>query len=182
MLHTVVCTGFNAAAPQLLYSADKTQNKAVLDRGTVGDSEEPRIGGPLFLQLLTEDILRSFAVSSVSMVSCGFEHCIALTASGYVVSWGYGASGSLGHGDYVSYTQPKLVTAGGLNSHKIVHATCGGYHNAAITDQGSLFMWGRADVGQLGLPESYLQSDDMGKVCTYPKEVPKYLFYSKPIR
>ena len=105
------------------------------------------IGGPLFLQLLTDNILRSFAVSQVIQVSCGFEHCLALTASGCVVSWGYGASGSLGHGDYVSYTQPKLITAGGLNTKKVAYATCGGYHNACITDEGKLFTWGRGDVG-----------------------------------
>jgi hypothetical protein len=25
------------------------------------------------------------------------------------MSWGCGASGSLGHGDYVSYTEPKII-------------------------------------------------------------------------
>ena len=104
MLHTVLCTGFNATAPRLLYSTDTVKNRAVLDRGACSeDADESNVGGPLFLQLLTDSILRSFAVSQVSHISCGFEHCIALTASGRVVSWGYGASGSLGHGDYVSY-------------------------------------------------------------------------------
>ena len=102
--------------------------------------------------MLTDTILRSFAVSAVTQLSCGFEHCLALTASGCLVSWGYGASGSLGHGDYVSYTQPKLITAGGLNSKQVVYATCGGYHNGALTADGKVFMWGRADVGQLGHP------------------------------
>ena len=37
-----------------------------------------------------------------------------------------------------------------------------------------MFTWGRADVGQLGLPESYLEIDDMGKVCTFPKAVPDF--------
>ena len=170
LIHEVVCTGFNASAPKLLYSTEKAKNKAVIDKGSGSDgSEEQHVGGPLFLQLLTDSILRSFSVSAVTQLSCGFEHCIALTASGCVVSWGYGASGSLGHGDYVSYTQPKLITAGGLSAHKVSYITCGGYHNAAITSKGSLFMWGRADVGQLGLPESYLKSDDMGKVSTFPK-------------
>ena len=33
LLHTVVCTGFNAAAPRLIYSNEKEQNKAVIDKG-----------------------------------------------------------------------------------------------------------------------------------------------------
>ena len=150
LLHTVVCTGFNAAAPKLLYSTDKQMNRAILDKGVAStnpNNDEARIGGPLFLQLLTDTILRSFAISSVTQVSCGFEHCIALTATGTVVSWGYGASGCLGHGDYISYTQPELVSAGGLNTHNIAFVTCGGYHNAAMTDNGKVFTWGRADVG-----------------------------------
>ena len=109
------------------------------------------MGGPLFLKLLTEKILKSFARSQVKYLSCGFEHCLAVTESGNVVSWGYGASGCLGHANYTSYTQPKLVTSGNLNYQKVVYATCGGYHNGVITETGDLFMWGRADVGQLGL-------------------------------
>ena len=71
---------------------------------------------------------------------------------------------------------------GGLNAKKVTYVTCGGYHNAAITEQGALFTWGRADVGQLGLPETYLQTDDMGKVCTFPKAVPEYTFGTNAVR
>jgi len=41
----------------------------------------------------------------------------------------------LGHGDYVSYTKPKLV-GGGLLSKKIIYAECGGYHNGVVTSDG----------------------------------------------
>ena len=64
-----------------------------------------------------------------------------------MVSWGYGASGCLGHGNYTSYTQPKLVTGGNLNTKRVVFAQSGGYHNGVVTDEGHLYMWGRADVG-----------------------------------
>jgi alpha-tubulin suppressor-like RCC1 family protein len=51
------------------------------------------------------------------------------------VTWGYGASGVLGHGDYVSFTQPKLVQ-GGLHTKCVVYGECGSYHNAVITNDG----------------------------------------------
>lgn len=56
--------------------------------------------------MLTPVILKSFfsGVSPVKWISCGFEHCIAVNENGKVFSWGYGASGSLGHGNYTSYT------------------------------------------------------------------------------
>ena len=101
-------------------------------------------------------------------LTCGFEHCIALTASGLLVSWGYGASGSLGHGNFTSYTRPKLITTNGLNTKRVIYVQAGGYHTGAITDDGSLYMWGRADVGQLGLPSENLVKDSIGLVQNCP--------------
>ena len=41
LIHEVVCTGFNASAPKIIYSADKAKNKAIIDKGSVSkDSEE----------------------------------------------------------------------------------------------------------------------------------------------
>ena len=162
-MHTVTCTGFNSAAPKLVFSSEKTGSEGVVDKPESGEGEEP-----LFIRLMTPSVLKSFATSSVMWLSCGFEHCIAVTQSGNVVSWGYGASGCLGHGNYTSYTQPKLITAGNLNTKQVVFAQCGGYHNGVVTADGHLYMWGRADVGQLGLPLTVLADDRMGKVSTVP--------------
>jgi len=96
---------------------------------------------------------------------------MALTLNGQVFTWGYGASGCLGHGNYISYTQPKLVTAGGLQYKRVTFAESGGYHSAALTTDGHLYTWGRADVGQLGLPEPFLKTDSLGKVATVPMHV-----------
>ncbi len=60
-------------------------------------------------KLLTPNILKLFTVNNVAMISCGFEHCLLLDSAGRVMSWGCGASGSLGHGDCVSYTEPKVI-------------------------------------------------------------------------
>jgi alpha-tubulin suppressor-like RCC1 family protein len=37
-------------------------------------------------------------------------------------------------------------------SKRIIFGECGGYHNGVVTKDGQLYMWGRADAGQLGLP------------------------------
>ena len=81
----------------------------------------------------------------MTWVSCGFEHCLALTVFGTVASWGYGASGCLGHGNFISYISPKVVTQ--LEGKFVNFIESGGYHNAAITNEGELYMWGRSDVG-----------------------------------
>ena len=58
-----------------------------------------------------------------------------------------------------------------MNTKRIVFAQAGGYHNGVVTDEGHLYMWGRADVGQLGLPSNILDKDTMGKVATVPIHV-----------
>jgi len=47
------------------------------------------------------------------------------------MSWGYGASGCLGHGNYDSLQNPKQIEA--LYKKNIVFIECGGYHNSGLT-------------------------------------------------
>jgi alpha-tubulin suppressor-like RCC1 family protein len=105
----------------------------------------------------------------VTWLSCGFEHCLALTSDGLVASWGCGASGCLGHNDYLSYTEPKMIEPEVLRD--VSYVECGGYHSAAVNKSGKLFMWGRSDVGQLGLPKDKVTMDEHGYVMKQPIEV-----------
>ena len=92
--------------------------------------------------------MRSFTRIPITWISCGFEHVLALTIFGSVSSWGYGSSGCLGHGDYVSLAAPKILDT--LEGKFATFIEAGGYHNAAITAKCELYMWGRSDVGQCG--------------------------------
>jgi hypothetical protein len=47
----------------------------------------------------------------VVSVVCGAFHCLALTSSGAVVSWGRGADGALGHGDNRDREVPTLIAS-----------------------------------------------------------------------
>jgi len=55
--------------------------------------------------------IETFAGRRVVAVSAGDRHSIAITADGAVWSWGYGASGQLGHGDQQNQLLPKQVEA-----------------------------------------------------------------------
>lgn len=122
-----------------------------------------------FSKLLSPQVLRSLSNVQVAWLSCGFEHCLALTSDGLIASWGCGASGSLGHNDYLSYTEPKMIEPEVLKD--VSYVECGGYHSAAVTKAGKLFMWGRSDVGQLGLPKDKVIMDEHGYVMKQPMEV-----------
>jgi alpha-tubulin suppressor-like RCC1 family protein len=86
---SVTLTGFLCSAPKLIFSKNSAQGSS-------------KIKDELFTKLVTFSVLKT--LNKVSWLSCGFEHCMAVTKNGKVVTWGYGASGCLGHGDYVSYT------------------------------------------------------------------------------
>ena len=120
---TVQITGFSAGCPNFIF-----KDRSGFNKGIPNESDEI-----ILCKLLTGSILRSFV--GVKLVSCGVDHCIAVTLNGQVATWGYGGSGVLGHGNYVSYTKPKIVMAG-LQTKFIVYCESGSYHNGVITNDG----------------------------------------------
>ena len=47
----------------------------------------------------------------VTDIACGKEHCMLLTETGQVYSWGGGTRGQLGHGTLASEISPRLIMA-----------------------------------------------------------------------
>ena len=76
-------------------------------------------------------------VISLSMTGADSEYFIAgyVTQSGQVYTWGYGWNGSLGHGDWLDRSMPKLVEAFSDISCKQI--SCGGYHTVVVTESGT---------------------------------------------
>lgn len=85
-------------------------------------------------------------------IAAGDYHCLALSDTGDVYSWGLGKAGQLGHGDRASQSAPKRVDAlGGICIEQIA---AGENHSLALADDGRLFGFGRANVGQLGAAQT----------------------------
>jgi alpha-tubulin suppressor-like RCC1 family protein len=85
-------------------------------------------------------------------VSCGDFHTAAVKTDGTLWTWGsnntFGFStGQLGVNDLVDRSTPVTTFAGGTNWKSV---SCGSYHTAAIKTDGSLWVWGRNNVGQSG--------------------------------
>ena len=76
--------------------------------------------------------------------------------------WGVGSTGSLGTNDETNRSTPVTTSAGGANWKSVA---CGGYTTAAIKTDGTLWVWGRGAVGQLGNNNNL--SNNLNPVTTF---------------
>ncbi|GAB9464342.1 hypothetical protein Gpo141_00001774 [Globisporangium polare] len=127
------------------------------DDGQLGRGEKRRMTGPIddvsavhFPQQI-EELLGV----DVAAVSCGSRHAMALTTKGEIYSWGWGNMGQLGHGDLRSSNVPRKIEFFAQLGLEVDYISCGGCHSAAVTRDGTLYMWGEAHWGQLGLPKEF---------------------------
>ncbi|KAI4308600.1 hypothetical protein L6164_031656 [Bauhinia variegata] len=86
----------------------------------------------------------------IIQIASGGYHSLALTDDGKVLSWGHGGHGQLGHATLQSQKIPTVIEA--LAHEHIICVSCGGSSSAAVTDKGTLYMWGNSKDSQLGVP------------------------------
>ena len=86
----------------------------------------------------------------ITKLAAGSMHSVALTKSGSVYVWGSNKECQLGLGDEAeenSYT-PELLD---FENDIAKDISCGYYHTAIVSASGSLYTFGEADGGKLGL-------------------------------
>jgi alpha-tubulin suppressor-like RCC1 family protein len=159
LVYSMAAVGFSAA-PHLEFSNIPGHSK-----GLVTYKQE---ASPL-ISLFSAKVLKQLKNLNVKIVSCGYEHAAVVTVDGKVLTWGYGASGCLGHESKKSYSHPTAINS--IFNKNIVHLECGAYHTAAVSAAGELWTWGRGDVGQLGLPNEKLLKDEVGLCALRPTRV-----------
>ena len=74
-------------------------------------------------------------------IHCGAAHTVAVTRNGTVYSWGSGANGRLGHGNFTKASYKPQLVKSFIGKHKILKIACGSWHTAAIAKSGVLFTW-----------------------------------------
>ena len=96
---------------------------------------------------------RSSPVQTVSggtnwkQVSAGSQFTAAIKTDGTLWLWGRNAYGELGDSTTTRRSSPVQTTSGGTNWKQI---SCGSGHTAAIKTDGTLWLWGSNNNGQLG--------------------------------
>jgi tRNA A-37 threonylcarbamoyl transferase component Bud32 len=96
--------------------------------------------------------VKSFNNERVVMISCGWNHSMALTECGHVYSWGSNGSGQLGIGNTVDSNEPKFVAV--IDENKcnvfIEKISCGSFHSLLLSSDGYIYAFGRNSDGELG--------------------------------
>lgn len=88
-------------------------------------------------------------------ISTGYRHNAAIKNDGSLWTWGFNSYYQLGNTVFLTRSTPITTFAGGNNWKQV---SCGSHHVAAIKNDGSLWVWGRNNVGQLGTNDTTSKS------------------------
>lgn len=80
-------------------------------------------------------------------ISCGSAHTVALRSDAKLATWGKGDTGQLGTRATRTLYDPTILNTPALH---FVSVSAGDQHSAAITADGTAYMWGDGSLAQLG--------------------------------
>jgi alpha-tubulin suppressor-like RCC1 family protein len=103
-------------------------------------------------------------------ITCGVVHSAAIKTDGTIWTWGQNTNGQLGLGTSGAGTNKSSPTqVGALTTW--LNISAGGYCTAAIKTDGTLWLWGKNNNGQLGLGNttSYSSPVQVGALTTWSK-------------
>lgn len=92
-------------------------------------------------------------------VSCGASHTLILTDDNEVLSFGVGEFGRLGLGSSNDVLIPTPIDT--LADLDITQVVASGNHSMVLTSSGSIYSWGKNNMGQLGHSDSYVEVHSM---------------------
>jgi alpha-tubulin suppressor-like RCC1 family protein len=102
--------------------------------------------------------------TTITAISAGGYHNLALTSTGQVLAWGYNGQGELGNGSKADSPLPVTVhlPAGTI----VTSIGAGGQHSAVVASNGRALTWGHNDRGQLG------DASRIDRILPVPVELP----------
>jgi len=93
--------------------------------------------------------------SGVTAIAAGYDHSLAVM-NGAVYAWGWNSNGQLGDGTTTDRSVPVRIDGADLTH--IVEVAASNYDSYALDANGSLWVWGYNDYGELGLGNTQEQN------------------------
>ena len=100
------------------------------------------------------DLAQVGALTTWLQAMAGYQHSIAVRTDGTLWAWGNNAQGQLGLGNTTNRSSPVQVGALTTWSKVAIYNGSTGRHSAAIKSDGTLWLWGYNNYGQLGLGDT----------------------------
>ena len=115
-----------------------------------GDNTWGQLGNGITTNSLTPVGVNLPAGTTVTAISAGLDHTLALTSTGHVLAWGYNFDGELGNGTTNSTSNSTPVAVSLPSGTTVTAIAGGGLHSLALTSTGQVLAWGYNVYGQLG--------------------------------
>ena len=91
------------------------------------------------------------AGKTVTAISAGLSHVLALCSDGNLAAWGYNIYGQLGNDGVTNSLVPVAVDRSGvLAGRTLSRVVAGKYHSLALCGDGTMAAWGNDTAGELG--------------------------------
>jgi alpha-tubulin suppressor-like RCC1 family protein len=103
-------------------------------------------------------------IAHVCSIFAGELHAGAISAEGDLWTWGVGSNGRLGLGDEGDHPAPMKIGREHFGASRVVVAAAGEGHSVAVCGDGSMYAWGKAADGRLGLGKD-VREDQLTPVC-----------------
>lgn len=113
-------------------------------RGQLGDGSTTRRLSPV-----ATDESGVLSGKTVTAITGGSLHSLALCSDGSVAAWGYNSRGQLGNGSTTDRSKPVAVDFSDAAG-EVVAISAGAFHSLALRADGRIAAWGYNNHGQLG--------------------------------
>ena len=145
-------------------AAGQFHSVVVTERGELygfGYNRDYELGVGDNMDRVLPQVVPTLSGKKVVAVAAGGYHTLAVTEDGSLYTWGLNNLHQLGRAEKSSGKVPSLVplTSGGIvggrqigKRLKATQVAAGTWHSLAVTQDGSLFAWGRCEHGALGVP------------------------------
>ncbi len=90
------------------------------------------------------------AISNVVQIEAGSFHTLALKSDGTVWAWGHNSNGQIGDGTTTDRPTPLQVGVGVVGFSNIIAISAGDDHSTALKSDGTVWIWGSNEYGQIG--------------------------------